>query len=153
MKKQCNDLMNQADYQVADATLRTKVLTAAIALAVVDTLSLPSGQVGDSSDFYNNQILPGVMGTVSDFNECVVFDTRACLEQIRNLWKVRYNCAYRPCSTVLSVGSSFVGSFTGAATALSNDYLAFADVNVGAIISLAQFAGTALMAYQAAVSA
>jgi hypothetical protein len=145
MKKQCMDLSDQAENQVSDAVLRAKVLTAAIALAIVDTLPLPSGAVTDSTEYFLNQLQPGLMNTVSIMNECIVFDTRACLEQVRNLWKVRYHCAYRSCPTVLST-ESFLGSFTGTATYLSADYIEFSHTNGAAIVSLAQFVNDCLAA-------
>lgn len=88
---------DEANLLITDQLVRTDILVAALALAVSNTLHLPTTEVDDPSSYFNLQILPSVTGIISDWNENMVLDAQAVVKQAASFWLVRYTAAY-PCS-------------------------------------------------------
>jgi hypothetical protein len=119
---------------------RTRVMTAAVAVAIVTNQHLPSSEVDNAEVYFNTQLMPLVQRLVSAFNEKVVFDVRACIEQVRQLWHLRYSAAFGNILTMPEEGGNFFNKFTGVERYISCDFYDFANAHSRAIVSLSFFA-------------
>ena len=138
------DLQKQAENQVANPMDRSRVLASAIAVAIVGSQHLPSSEVDSAELYYTNQLMPLVRRRVDDFNKTLTFDISACLDQVRQLWHLRYAAAYGNLMTMPDAGSNFFNKFTGVDKFVSSDFYAFANQNASAITNLSFFAASIL---------
>lgn len=138
------DFIAQSEHQVASPVERSRVVCAAIAVAISTTQHLPSSEVQNAESYFSNQLMPLVAKMVSYFNEKVIFDTRACIEQVRQLWHLRYSAAFGNILTMPEDGCNFFDKFTGVDKYISCDFYAFANTNAKAITNLSFFAATVL---------
>ena len=98
---------------VAGSFDQSKVVTAAIALAVSRAAALPSGDLEDPDAYFAMQCLPAFNQQISEFNENIIFDLRACLEQARTFWNLRFYAAYPVNKTLYANGESFFDCLSG----------------------------------------
>lgn len=148
--KQCySSFVTQAQTQVADPMLRSRIVAAAVATAVAMSQPLPSGYVGQAGEYFTNNVMPAAMQTISDFNENLVFDTNSALQYMRQLWQLRYWSAFQQMQSISLAGSDFFGTFTGVDVVIPANVRELFDTNAKAIVSLSQFAADAILAHEA----
>jgi hypothetical protein len=66
----------------------------AVAKAIANQLSLPSGSVKSPTASFNETHFTAVRATVSNLSDCICFDVQRVMTLIPIFWAVRYNCAY-----------------------------------------------------------
>lgn len=153
MKQFYTDFVQQAQSQVPDALKRSRVVAAAVAVAISMSQSLPSGEVNHAGEYFTNQVMPAAMRIISEFNESMVFDTHAALQYTRQLWQLRYWSAFQQMQAVKLVGNDFFGSFTGVNVLVSDAFRALVDENAQVVTSLSHFASDAILASANAATA
>jgi hypothetical protein len=123
--------MNQAFYTfnesasrlVLDNMSRSQILAAAVALAVANHATLPSGEVCGVDDHFNMQVMPMARTIISDFNENMIFDPRLCMELFRGFWNIRYRAAFPLSAPLYSTNSCFFDNLFGVKSFISEALL------------------------------
>ena len=96
-----------------------KVTCLALAKAIANTLALPTFEVANKNTHYIEKCATQARDFLSDVNEMCVFNTRQLEEMIKEMWMLRYSCAYPP--KFITGATSPVFAFMGVHTALSKD--------------------------------
>jgi hypothetical protein len=151
MKQFYMDFVQQAQSQVPDAMLRSRVVAAAVAVAISMSQSLPSGEVSHAGEYFTNQVMPAAQRIISEFNENLVFDTHAALMYTRQLWQLRYWSAFQQMQSVKLVNNDFFGSFTGVNALIADNFRVFMGENAEVVTNLSYFATDAIGAQAASV--
>jgi len=144
MKQHYIEFVTQAQHQVVEPLLRSRIIAAAVAVAVAQANPLPSSEVSHAGEYFTNQVMPAAMNAISEFNENVVFDTRYALDIVRQLWQLRYWTAFQQTENIILKGECFFSSYTGIDVVISDAVRAFMDQNAKTVVSLSLFAGDAL---------
>lgn len=144
MKMQHLNIIAQAEQQVQDSVLRSKVIAAALATAIARTMSLPSAEVEHAGTYFSEQVMPMAMRTISEFNESMVFDARLAFDYTRQLWKLRYASAYNVVPAPPAGNGDFINSFTGANVCIAPNFRCFLEENALTVASLSQFFASTL---------
>jgi len=140
MKELFHQFDAQARHQIQDSLLRSRIIAAAVATAIAQSQPLPSSEVAHASEYFTNHVMPAAMSIISEFNESIVFDTAATLDQTRMLWQLRYFSAYRPNHQLLLGEGNFFTAFTGIDVIVSDNFYAFMNSNAAAVVNLSLFA-------------
>jgi len=142
-----------ANMHVKDASARSRILAAAVAVAISNSLPLPSTEVENVSSEYGHTLSASVARTAAAFNENVVFDLPYALELARALWFVRYTAAH-PCSKpIYGSGCGFFETYIGVHLYVSDAVCEFLNEHRAPICILAGVACDVLKAnggYEAA---
>jgi len=116
-------LVQQMEGLVPDAVIRPKVIAAVVATAVAYGLSIPSAKVDSPISHYVQTNFTGVMNTLSDINEKIVFDLKYAESLVRSIWHVRYNACHLPAGCFLAGKYDFFCSMIGVDNVISEaDY-------------------------------
>jgi hypothetical protein len=127
----------KVDSVVTNSVIRASIIAASLALATANMLHLPTTSVEDASSHFNFQVLPGVNQLVSEWNENMVFDARACIDQIKSLWMVRYTAAFPNSRPIYSFDLGFFETMFGVNTFISAEHRKFLDDNKNDILTIA----------------
>ncbi len=87
-------LQDQLNRQVPDVFSRTRVLAAAVALALGAKFEVPSSVVQNATEYYATQHQTVARQKLSYFNESIVFDLTFAEELTRAFWLLRYNTVH-----------------------------------------------------------
>lgn len=110
-----------------DLTQRNQLLALALGLAIAKHVQLPSTEVEQPIDFFNNN-LQAIRSTLSRFNENVIFDIKEAEEFVRAFWLIRYNAMYQRVYPLFArQNQSFVDCLFGVSDFISESTMALAD--------------------------
>ena len=126
-----------ADASVGDPTLRTRVMQTALALAISNSSNLPSSPVESPSSYFILQIQQRAKNIVSIFNESMIIDPKAILDDVRAFWTVRYNSAHPISRQLYAKEYSFFDGLAGVGLAISPLMYVFVNDNKASILFLA----------------
>ena len=134
----------EADLRIIESNDKAKVITAAIALAISNTLSLPTSELEDPTHHFNLQVQGAVKPIVSTWNENVVMDAKECVEMVRAFWTIRYYAAHPSSRPIFSDNVSFWDSLFSVKTFISPTINVMLNANVGSIIDLSRSAAVVM---------
>ncbi len=137
MKAIYTPFLRAADATVKDASVRSRVLAAAVAVAVANGLALPTSAVDNVAAHFAANEQMGVARKIADVNESVVFDLAFSVELARSLWLVRYNAAHPVAKPIFSGPASFFEVFSGADRHIDETTCCFLTEHKQAIFTLA----------------
>ena len=137
MKAIYTPFVQAADLHVSDATLRSRTLAAAVAVAVASTLALPTTEVDNIAAHYANTEQVAVARKVAEFNENVVFDVSVATDLVRALWMVRYHAAHPSAKPMFGSDCTFFEIFCGAHRYIDEDTCCFLNENKKPVLLLA----------------
>lgn len=137
MKPQFLSFNSTADQVITDATVRSAILAAGIALAVANSASLPSSQANGATNYFNLQVKADTNHLLSHFNENVVFDIRAAVDHVQTYWMIRYTAAYPSRRVVYSDACGFFDCLNGVNLHVSEEKAAFLNTHKRAILLIA----------------
>jgi len=86
--------IQKANLVITDPLNRLAIMTSALALALSNIQHLPTTQVEDPSNYFKINVVPGLNAIVSEWNESMVLDPKAVIDQARTFWLVRYTAAF-----------------------------------------------------------
>lgn len=116
------NLNNQIAALCPDVLQRSKVVAAAIGVALSRSAPLPSSPVDEPGNYYNLQVLSSIKDAVGSINENLVIDCKDALEWTRNLWMIRYSAAHPQAYVTMGVTSgNFLEALVNADVLLSVD--------------------------------
>jgi hypothetical protein len=137
MKAQYLQFNADVDRMVKDATVRARVVSAALAKAMSDLAQLPSAAVDNPANFFNMNVQAQMRNELSQWNENLVFDVRQCMDYIRMFWMLRYSAAHPASRPVYSLDCGFFDCAFGVPTFVSDDACKFLNENKQAVLFLA----------------
>lgn len=137
-----------ADLSVKDSFQRSKIIAAALALAISNLACVPSTEVESAAAHFNTNVMPEVNRMVSLWNENMVFDYRACIEQTRSFWMLRYTAAHPISRPVYSLDTNFFESAMGVGTFVSAEMQKFLNENKTTILYLGTIAAEVVHSIQ-----
>lgn len=73
---------------------RNELVTYAVSWTLARELPLPSAPVDDPLLHFNSTSGLGIMSTISQINEVIIFDVREARELVRSFWMVRYHTLF-----------------------------------------------------------
>jgi len=130
-----------ANVLIRDSAMHVRAVTAAVALAASSLAHLPSTEVDNPTSYFNMQIIPTITAVLSEWNENMILDIRATIDQVRMFWLVRYTAAYPLSRPMYSANYDFFDTVIGVSAFISKDFMAFLDgENKQAILSLTESA-------------
>ena len=141
-------LQSAADSVIADPTNRSKVLGAAIALAVAAIGNLPTSPVDNVAEHYAHQVATDARRWVGEFNEQFVIDSKAVADQARTYWMLRYTAAHPLTVPVYSLnkGHGFFDAIIGVGLYVDDDQYALLNKHRSQILALAAHAQATIAA-------
>ena len=141
MNFQYIDYNRIADTEIIDQTKRSDVLSLALALAISNTLHIPTTAVEGPESYFNLQIIPLITKTISEFGQNMILDQKQCLEHTRMFWLLRYTAAYPNSQLMYSPAHDFFDTIFGVSLFVAPETHALLDgPNKNAILGLARFA-------------
>lgn len=107
-----------------------------LAKAIANELTMPSGEVENSSEFYLQTTYITVREIASIINELVIIDLNRLQELVKMFWLVRYNVLF-PRKKLFTLSSLITESyFLGYGSLLSTDIITFIQVNSGLLVTV-----------------
>lgn len=94
MKLSYIEFNKQVDCIVTNAPDRSRIVAAAIALAVALAAPLPSSEVSDATNHYQMNVQLAVRQKIYAMNEGAVFDAKGAEELARQFWLLRYHTLF-----------------------------------------------------------
>lgn len=149
MKPVYTDFVMQADVQILDATKRACIIAAAVAVAVANTLPLPTGEVDNPASQYALVEQANAARLVAEFNENLVFDMPYAIPLVRSLWLVRYTAAHPAKKPMFHGECGFFDSLLGVANHVDSETCTFLNEHKAQILVLAAAAADVIVAMQA----
>jgi len=149
MKPVYTDFVMQADVQALDASKRACIIAAAIAVAVANTLPLPTGEVDNPASQYALVEQANAARLVAEFNENLVFDMPYAIPLVRSLWLVRYTAAHPAKKPMFHGECGFFDSLLGVSHHVDSETCTFLNENKAQILVLASAASDILAAMAA----
>lgn len=73
---------------------RNRLVSAALAEAISQQLTIPSTRVDNVMEFYELNLRRSVADVVSDINESVLMDASETMRMVELLYRFRYGCVY-----------------------------------------------------------
>jgi hypothetical protein len=129
-----------ADRVIADQLLKTRIIAAAVAMAVAGQADMPSAAVDNPSMHFNSVVLSAATRELSELNENLIFDAKLAIEYARTLWMVRYNAAHPPARPVYTTNCTTFEAVAGVGFCVSQDVYEFCNANKVAILTLSALA-------------
>lgn len=141
--------MKHADVMISDSTQRAGTIVAALALAISNLAQLPSSEVDNPASYFNLQLLPNINKIISEWNENMVIDAKACVEQTRIFWQLRYTAAYPMSRPIYSFDYGFFDTVFGVNTLVSSELKDFLNDNKNQVLALSIVAAEIIVATEA----
>lgn len=132
-----------ADQVVTNQLERAGILAAAVALAAVQRVSLPTAPVEDVAQYYTHQVLSGVEACLGEFNENLVFDLARASRLARQFWFIRYRVAHPSATCFVPSSCSFFETLSGVPLHMDEPDVQFLNINKTAVLQLAAAASQA----------
>ncbi|MNU19703.1 hypothetical protein D3C71_79360 [compost metagenome] len=137
MKVQYLPLIQAADLHITDAGARSRIIAAAVASAIANSLALPTTEVENVSSHYAQTLQIPVSRQVAEFNENVVFDLPYAVNLVRALWLIRYTAAHPSSKPIFGGECSFFETFIGVSLYVDAETCCFLTEHKKAICVLA----------------
>lgn len=128
---------NTADACIKDASVRGKIIAAAVAVAVASKLGLPSAAVDNPADYFEQQLRETARSLVGEFNEAMTFDFRGSCALVRSYWLVRCSAAYPLNAAVFGARYGYFDALCGVGMHVEPDHYEFANRYKSEILALA----------------
>lgn len=125
MKLSYIEFNKQVDCIVTNAPDRSRIVTAAIALAAALAASLPSSEVSDPVNHFQMNIQLGVRQKIYAANEGAVFDAKGAEELARQFWLVRYQALFPKDLNFLYSQYGFFDTVMGVSSYVSPEQVEF----------------------------
>lgn len=144
MKTSFLGLQRTADTVIKSPLDRSRIVAAAVAVAVAAQVGLPSSPVEDASLYYTQQALARLEATLGEFNENLVFDLSLALQYARQFWMTRYRAAHPEASSFVMSSCGFFETLSGVPLHVSPQDVQFLNANKDAVLQLAAAAAGVL---------
>lgn len=130
-----------ADAHIKEPGARSRIVTTAVAIALAASAPLPTSPVDDAAGYFAQNAEEAVRCLGDCFNESVVFDLRACLEQARSFWLMRYSAAHPNQANFFAGNYCFYTALVGGGLLISPEQYEFNNKHKLPILHLASMAG------------
>jgi hypothetical protein len=96
--------------------------------------------VENTSEYFAHQVMADARRLVGEFNEQLVLDSKACLDQVRQNWLIRYGAAHPLTRPIFALQFGFYDSLVGVGQVVDNDHHCFVNEHKVQILALATVA-------------
>jgi hypothetical protein len=132
--------IKETDTIITDITEKSKIISAALGLALSNLSHFPTSEVDNPTTYFNFNVLPTSKYILSEWNEDVIFDVKECVEQMRMFWLIRYTAAYPLSRPIYSFKLDFFETLIGVNTFTSECNHEFLDKYKNQILALSVIA-------------
>ena len=136
MSPDCFNFSAELNRVAGDSLTRGKIVTMTIAIAIANTVQLPTSQVNNPIEYWNGQLYNIVRNTLHDVGEQVIFNSPLAMELARMFWLLRYRAAHQSQLILACANLSFFENLFGVGSYISDENKQFIEDNKAAIYCL-----------------